>query len=104
MCELEVPSRVGVGYFVTQIGNNAFPFKSMCIIDLPTTATSIGEYAFYHCEDMMEIRGGGNIASIGKGTFSGCTSLESLTIPEGVPEIGKDTLAARPFPARRRSQ
>ncbi len=53
---------------------------------------------------MMEIRGGGNIASIGKGTFSGCTSLESLTIPEGVPEIGKDTLAARPFPARRRSQ
>ncbi len=88
--ELEVPSRVGVGYFVTQIGNSAFQFKSMSVVVLPTTVTSIGDYAFYRCEDLTEIRGGGNIASIGKGAFSGCTSLESFTIPEGVPEIGSD--------------
>ncbi len=82
-----IPDTIGTGYVVTQIGSNAFSYKSMTIVTIPSTVTTIGNRAFSHCENLMDVNGGESLVSIGEGAFSDCTELGSFRIPEGVAEI-----------------
>lgn len=50
--------------------------------------TSIGDYAFMYCQDLVCITIPSNITSIGKYAFQYCYHLSSITIPSGVTSIG----------------
>ena len=55
---------------------------------IPSSVTSIGDYAFWGCKDMTSVTIPSSVASIGKGAFCDCSGLTSITIPESVTTIG----------------
>ena len=50
--------------------------------------TSIGDSAFYACNDLTSVTIGKSVTSIGDWAFYNCTSLASITIPDSVTSIG----------------
>ena len=50
--------------------------------------TSIGDYAFSECTSLTSVTIPEGVTSIGNLTFYGCTNLESVTIPDSVTSIG----------------
>ena len=56
---------------------------------IPEGVTSIGEYAFEYCSNLINITIPEGVTSIGKSAFEYCSSLTNITIPEGVTSIGK---------------
>lgn len=61
---------------------------------LPKNVTKIGNYAFRNCAftDFI-IEQGSLLESIGERAFSNCTSLTSITLPEGLKTIGYSAFA-----------
>ena len=55
---------------------------------IPTSVTSIGDYAFAACYDLASVAIPNSVTSIGSYAFSGCQSLTSITIPNSVTSIG----------------
>ncbi len=55
--------------------------------------TSIGDYAFSGCSSLTSITIGDGVASIGGYAFFGCSSLTSITIPDSVTSIGSQAFA-----------
>ena len=52
------------------------------------SVTSIGYYAFYDCSSLTSITLPEGVTSIGDYAFQYCSSLTSITLPEGVTSIG----------------
>ena len=52
--------------------------------------TSIGAYAFSGCTSLTSVTIGDGVTSIGDYAFPGCTSLTSVTIPNSVTSIGEN--------------
>ena len=46
--------------------------------------TTIGESAFYFCENLTSVSFGKNVTTIGKGAFNRCSKLARITIPNNV--------------------
>ena len=79
---------------VTSIGNWAFnSCTSLTSITIPNSVTSIGDGAFQSCTSLTSITIPSSVTSIGESAFYGCTSLTSLTIPNGVVSILGTTFA-----------
>jgi hypothetical protein len=55
---------------------------------IPSSVTSIGNYAFYECSSLVSVTIPSSVTSIGNSTFSGCSSLASVIIPSSVMSIG----------------
>ena len=55
--------------------------------------TSIGAKAFAYCSSLSSITIPEGVTSISDGAFYGCSSLASITIPEGVTSIGNGAFA-----------
>ena len=53
--------------------------------------TSITDYAFHQCVNLVSITIPDSVTSIGEMAFNSCNSLEAVTIPDGVSEIEKFT-------------
>ena len=70
---------------VTRIGYEAFAFSRLKSIIIPESVTSIDDYAFYSCNDLMFIMIPKNVVSIGTGSFSYCSSLSKFTVDPGNP-------------------
>ena len=89
---ITIPATVtydGVAYSVTSIGERAFYWcENLTAITIPESVTSIGEYAFFNCSSLTAINIPEGVTSIGDDAFSGCSNLTTITIPEGVTSIG----------------
>ena len=62
--------------------------NGLTLVTIPNTVTTIGNYAFYLCNDLMSIAIPDSVTTIGNGAFSSCSSLTSITIPESVTNVG----------------
>lgn len=49
--------------------------------------TSIGDFAFYNCNNLAKVTIGENVVAVGGYAFSYCTGLEEVEIPDTVTEI-----------------
>ena len=74
---------------ITSIGDFAFygcnDLKSLTI---PNSVLSIGEFVFNRCKNMTTVIIPNSVVSIGIGSFSSCNELKSLTIGSSVSSIG----------------
>lgn len=74
---------------VTDIGNNAFQNCSgLTSLDIFEGVTSIGQNAFYGCSGLTSIDIPEGVTSIGQNAFEGCSSLSSITFPGSLKKIG----------------
>ncbi len=69
-------------------GNIVIP-PSVVYSDTTYAVTSIGEYAFYNCQELFSISIPNSVINIGKYAFSDCYSLASIHIPNSVTSIGE---------------
>ena len=61
---------------------------------IPSSVTSIGNYAFYNCSGLTSIEIPSSVTRIGGYAFLGCTGLTSVTIGNGVTSIGEYAFCA----------
>ena len=74
---------------VTSIGDWAFAeCKSLISITIPASVMSIGRGAFEYCRNLTSVTIPSSVTSIGNDAFGGCDSLTSITIPSSVTSIG----------------
>ena len=74
---------------ITSIGDYAFYYnKLLTDITIPTNVKSIGNYAFASCENLSAITVLDGVTSIGNKAFLSCSSLPNITIPSTVTSIG----------------
>ena len=57
-------------------------------VTIPSGVTTIGEHAFYDCENLRNIEIPNTVISIGSYAFSFCTGIRNLIIPNSVISIG----------------
>ena len=55
---------------------------------IPSTVTSIRDYAFASCYDIVEVTVLDGVTSIGDYAFANCWELAEMTLPDGVTSIG----------------
>jgi|GEM_PF-6812536 len=60
-------------------------------VTIPNTVTSIGDYAFQLCHNLVSITIPNSVTSIGWGAFSYCDNLVSITIPNSITSIRNST-------------
>ena len=68
--------------------NNIYNYLETVVISYGVT--SIGEHAFYYCENLKNITIPSSVKSIGMGAFYSCKVLTGITIPNGTESIGED--------------
>ena len=79
---LELPSSV------TSISNYAFfSCTSLTSINIPSSVTSIGDYAFAWCSSLTSVNIPNSVSSIGISAFEHCTGLTNISIPSSVSSI-----------------
>ncbi len=57
---------------------------------IPNDVTSIGDFAFCDCTNLISVTIPDSVPVIGESAFSNCTGLISVTIPNSVTSIGED--------------
>ena len=76
-------------YYVTSIGDNAFYYcNNLESVSMPFSLKRIGDSAFENCDALTSVEIPYDIEYIGSGAFSFCRSLASLTLPNGKYYIG----------------
>jgi hypothetical protein len=81
---------------VTSIGNYAFYRCKLTSITIPSSVTSIGERAFFQCNNLTSITIPSSVTSIGNEAFGLCSSLTSVTISR------RTTIGRNAFPSTAR--
>ena len=90
---LGAPEKLSGSYSVKEgtriICNGAFYFcRSLSKIVIPSSVTSIGEWAFSNCGSLSTIVIPSSVTSIGDRAFDTCSSLSEIVIPSSVTSIG----------------
>ena len=74
---------------VTSIGDRAFfSCENITSVTIPSGVTSIGTSAFWFCNSLTSIEIPEGVVSIGESAFYHCSSLAGVTIPGSVTSIG----------------
>lgn len=81
-------TRVEIGEGITSLSVDAFlGLTALESVETPETLKTIGERAFYLCENLTEFDLK-NVTEIGAMAFYGCNSLNEIKIPENTEKIG----------------
>lgn len=78
----------GTTYTVTSIGNFAFQnCTNLVLTSLPSGLATIGSQAFYDCTRLALISLPTGVTTIGTSAFNGCTNLALTSLPSGLTNI-----------------
>ncbi|MCH5265080.1 MAG: leucine-rich repeat protein [Lachnospiraceae bacterium] len=77
--QLNIPGTLG-GFPVTKIDYGAFRKSGFTEVSIPATVTEIDDRAFMNAKKLKSIRLPGNLKSLGRYAFSGCTALSSVSL------------------------
>ena len=83
-------TKIVVEKYISTIGNYAFAdLGNVTEITLPNTVYEIGDYAFKNCAGLksIEIPNSLELGIISTGMFYGCTSLETIKLPDNIQTI-----------------
>ena len=76
-------------YSVTSIGESAFyNCNDLTSVTIPNSVWSIGNYAFQYCSKLTSVTIPNSVIRINNQAFNGCNSLATIDIPESVTTIG----------------
>ena len=80
----------GTAYPVTVIFARAFSNAAITSVQIPSTVTGIGPFAFSDCTSLTSVEFGESAAleSIANNAFNGCSKLSTIRIPASVNYIG----------------
>lgn len=79
---------------VTSIGNYAFSScNGLTSLNIPSTVRSIGNFAFSSCTGLTSLVLPSSISLIGNSTFSYCTGLSTITFPNFMSAIGNSAFS-----------
>jgi hypothetical protein len=53
-------------------------------LNIPSSVTSIGDYAFNYCTSLVSVDIPSSVTSVGYAAFQGCTNLTGVSIPASV--------------------
>ena len=82
---------------VVSIGDSAFfGCQDLLSIVIPESVTSIGDAAFYNCDGLTSIVIPDSVTSIGDSAFRNCDNLENVVIGKGVQTIGNTVFYESP--------
>ena len=73
---------------VVAIGSSVFSGEALTAITLPSTLTSIGNYAFQNCDGLTSVVLPDSLTTLGSYAFRNCTALASITYPKGLTSVG----------------
>lgn len=74
-------------YTVTSIDVSAFYNKNITSVVIPATVTSIGSQAFYQCTSLNSVTLNEGLQTIGEAAFQYCSALLSISVPSSVTRI-----------------
>lgn len=83
-----VPSTIN-GQPVVRIGAGAFIDRQIQSLTLPSTVTTIEEWAIKGCTEMTKLDLGGNVTTIGEAAFLNSASLTEVVLPSTLTSLGK---------------
>ena len=80
--------------FGANILSNTYDAEKECwVIKFDGEVTTIGNYAFYNCSSLTTITIPDGVTTIGNNAFQYCSNLTSVNIPNGVTTIGNSTFS-----------
>ena len=81
------------GTGVTDIYQYAFYNSSVTEVIFPETLRTIGNYAFYGCDDLKVTAFNEGLGSIGNYAFYGCENLKDIVFPSSLTSVGQYAFA-----------
>ncbi len=90
--KVSVPSTVD-GYTVTEIGSTSFYDSDIEEVILPETIKTISWWAFYGCDNLVEVKFNDGLNTIEHGAFMNCKKLKKINLPSTILKIGEDAFA-----------
>ncbi len=94
---VEIPSVMsydGKEYSVTSLDDGAFSVKLMPTVTIPEGVTRIGGSCFLDCGRLTSVTLPSTLTSIGEYAFWGDTVLTSIVVPEGIKVLEENTFSA----------
>lgn len=78
----------GETYDVTTIAEKAFYYSTLSSVSIGDGVTSIGDFAFYSCPNLVDVAIGNGVTSIGTSAFHWCNALKTIIIGSSIATIG----------------
>lgn len=73
---------------VTSIGAEAFGACGLTAVDIKSSVKSIGDKAFYDCQNLKTVNISYGVEHIGDSAYAECSSLETVILPDSVKSLG----------------
>lgn len=90
---IQEPFSVSFSCYPSEIPAFMFSYSHICSIDIPSSVTEIGRYAFSACRFLRKINLPNTISIIRLGAFLSCSSIEEITIPHSITIIENNIFA-----------
>ena len=78
------------GKSLKTIGKSAFVWSGLKSVDIQDSIIDVGAGAFTNCEQLENVYLGSGLVEINEWTFSGCSNLNKIVIPNNIKNIGAE--------------